>query len=190
MALTAFTGLLQQRAAKITTLVLDIDGVLTDGRIVYAEHGDELKFFDVQDGAGLVFWNRVGLRTALITGRSSRIARRRAKEMRVDFLAQKSLIKLPVYEELLKKWRMTDEQVCVMGDDLMEYPLMRRAGLAIAVANAVGEVKQVAHYTTLHPGGRGAVREVIELILKAKGLWDGVLQRYREPIPTIPSVSG
>ncbi len=179
-----FTGALQQRASKITTLVVDVDGVLTDGRIVYAECGDELKFFDVQDGAGLVFWNRVGLRSALITSRSSRLARRRAKELRVDFLAQKALVKLPVYEQLLKKWRLTDEQVCVIGDDLMEYPLLRRAGLAVAVANAVDEVKQIAHYTTQRPGGRGAVREVIELILKAKGLWDEVMQRYRDPAST------
>ena len=182
MALTAFTGQLQQQAAKITTLILDVDGVLTDGRLIFAEHGDELKFFDVQDGAGLVFWNRVGLRSALITGRSSRLARRRAKEMRVDFLAQKALVKLPVYEQLLKKWRLTDEQVCVIGDDLMEYPMLRRAGLAVAVANASGDVKQIAHYTTLHFGGHGAVRETIELILKAKGLWDQVLARYRDPV--------
>lgn len=179
-----FTGALQQRAAKITTLVADVDGVLTDGRIVYAEHGDELKFFDAQDGAGLVFWNRVGLRSALITARSSRLAGRRAKEMRIDYVSQKALVKLPVYEQLLKKWRLTDEQVCVIGDDLMEYPLLRRAGLAVAVANAVDEVKQIAHYTTQHSGGRGAVREVIELILKAKGLWDEVMQRYRDPAST------
>lgn len=183
MGQAGFTGELQQRAAKVTTLVLDVDGVLTDGRIVYAEHGDELKSFDVQDGAGLVFWNRIGLRSAVITGRQSRLVPRRAKEMRVDFLEQKVLLKLPAYERLLKKWRLADEQVCVMGDDLMEYPLMRRAGLAITVPNAVPEVKQIAHYTTVHPAGRGAVREAIELILKAKGLWGQVLQRYHDPVP-------
>ena len=188
MAPANFTGQLQQRASKITTLIADVDGVLTDGRIVYAEHGDELKFFDVQDGAGLVFWNRVGLRSALITARQSRLAQRRAKEMRVDFVAQKALIKLPVYEQLLKKWRLTDEQVCVIGDDLMEYPLLRRAGLAVAVANAVDDIKHIAHYTTQHPGGHGAVREVIELILKAKGLWDDVLLRYRTTSPSPASV--
>ena len=167
-----------QRASKISALLLDVDGVLTDGRIIYADYGDELKCFDVQDGAGLVFWNRVGLKSAVITARRSRLITRRAKEMRVDFLAQKQLLKLPAYERVLKRFRVTDAQVCVVADDLMELPMLRRAGLAIAVSNAVDEVKQASQYVTQRPGGRGAVREVVELILKAKGLWDQVMQRY------------
>lgn len=166
------------RAERITTLIVDVDGVLTDGRIVYAEYGDELKLFDVLDGAGLVFWSRVGLRSAIITARTSRLLRRRAKEMQVGFLAQGHLKKLPVYERLLKRWRVTDEQVCVIGDDLMELPLLRRAGLAVAVPNAVEEVRRASHYITQRPGGHGAVREVIEGILKAKGLWDHVVELY------------
>lgn len=167
-----------QRASKIRVLLLDVDGVLTDGRIIYADHGDELKLFDVQDGAGLVFWDRVGLKSAIITARHSHLIRRRAKEMRVSFLAQKQLLKLPAYERLLKRFRVTDEQVCAIADDLMELPMLRRAGLAVAVPNAVEEVKQVSHYVTQREGGRGAVREVVELILKAKGLWDQIMQRY------------
>ena len=96
----------------------------------------------------------------------------------MDVLAQGRLLKLPTYEQLLKKFRVSQEQVCVIGDDLMELPMLRRAGLAIAVPNAVEEVKRVCHYITQRPGGRGAVREVVELILKAKGLWEQVLQRY------------
>ena len=167
------------RAAQVSLLVLDVDGVLTDGRIVYADYGDELKCFDVQDGAGLVFWNRVGLRSAIITSRSSRLLKRRAKELRVDFLAQKRLLKLPTYEQLLKRLRVSGEQVCAIGDDLMDLPLLRRAGLAVAVSNAVDEVKSIAHYVTRRAGGRGAVREIVDIILRAKGLWDEVLQRYQ-----------
>ncbi len=168
-----------QRASCIDVLVIDVDGVLTDGRIVYADYGDELKFFDVQDGAGLVFWNRVGLKSAVITARKSRLVKRRAKELRVDFLAQGRLEKVPAYEEMLKQLGVRDEQVCAIGDDLMELPLLRRAGLAVAVPNAVEEVKRASAYVTRRFGGHGAVREVVELILKSKGLWDKVLERYQ-----------
>ena len=177
-ALTGLSPELIQRASRVSLLVLDVDGVLTDGRIVYADYGDELKCFDVQDGAGLVFWNRVGLKSAIITARRSRLLKRRAKEMRVDVLAQKRLLKLPAYEEIIKKFRVTHEQVCAIGDDLMELPILRRAGFAVAVPNAVDEVKEASHYVTRKDGGRGAVREVVELILQAKGLWDQVMQRY------------
>ncbi len=170
---------LTQRASRIDVLVIDVDGVLTDGRIVYADYGDELKFFDVQDGAGLVFWNRVGLKSAVITARKSRLVKRRAKELRVDFLAQGRLEKVPAYEEMLKQLGVRDEQVCAIGDDLMELPLLRRAGLAVAVPNAVEEVKQASAYVTRRFGGHGAVREVVELILKSKGLWDKVLEHYK-----------
>jgi 3-deoxy-D-manno-octulosonate 8-phosphate phosphatase (KDO 8-P phosphatase) len=167
------------RASRVSVLLLDVDGVLTDGRIVYAEHGDELKFFNVQDGAGLVFWNRVGLKSAVITARRSRLLKRRAKEMRVDFLEQGALLKLPAYERMLKRLRVSDAQVCAVADDLMELSFLRRVGLAVAVPDAVEEVKQASHYVTRRPGGAGAVREVVDLILKAKGLWDQILQRYQ-----------
>ena len=170
---------LLERAKRITTLVVDVDGVLTDGRIIYDEDGNELKHFDVQDGAGMVFWSRAGLRSAIITARRSRLLKRRAKEMRVQYLRQKALVKLPAYETMLKRWKLTDEQVCVVGDDLMELPLLRRAGLAVAVPNAVEDVKAIAHYVTQRPGGRGAVREVIDALLKAQGLWEQVTARYR-----------
>ncbi len=168
-----------ERAQKITTLVLDVDGVLTDGRIIYDEYGAELKHFDVQDGAGLFFWHRAGLRSAVITARRSRLLRRRAKEMQVDFVRQRALIKLPVYEDLLRRWKLSDQEICVMGDDLMELPMLRRAGLSVAVPNAVPEVRLSCHYVTQRPGGRGAVREVVDHLLKAKGLWQQIAQRYQ-----------
>ena len=169
---------LTQRASRISVLVLDVDGALTDGRIIYAEYGDELKAFDVQDGAGLVFWHRMGLKSAIISGRKTRLVRRRARELQVDFVAQGQPMKVAAYEQMLKRLRVSDEQVCAMGDDLMELPLLRRAGFAVAVPHAVEEVKQLCHYVTRRPGGRGAVREVVDLLLKAKGLWDQVMQRY------------
>ena len=169
----------QKRAANITTLVIDVDGVLSDGRIVYAEYGDELKFFDVKDGAGLVFWHRAGLKSAIITARTSRLMKRRAKEMRVDVLIHGCLMKLPPYERLLKRWRLRDEQVCCIGDDLMELPILQRAGLAVTVPSGVEEVRRISHYITQHPGARGAVREDIDQILRAKGLWDHLLSRYQ-----------
>ncbi|MBI4341662.1 MAG: 3-deoxy-D-manno-octulosonate 8-phosphate phosphatase [Candidatus Omnitrophica bacterium] len=167
------------RASKVSVLLVDVDGVLTDGRIIYAEHGDELKSFDVQDGAGLVFWHRVGLKSAIISGRKSKLVKRRAQEMKVDFLVQGQLIKLPVYEQMLKRFRVADEQVCAICDDVMELPIALRVGLAVAVPNAVDEIKRVSHYVTHRAGGRGAVREVVDLILKAKGLAEQVLQRYQ-----------
>ena len=174
-----FSPELVTRARRVTTLILDVDGVLTDGRIVYANYGDEIKLFDVQDGAGLVFWHRAGLKSAIITARTSRLVKRRARETHVDHVVQGALLKLPAYEVLVKRWRLSDEEVCAFGDDLMELPILRRVGLAVAVPNAVEEVRLTSHYVTKRPGGRGAVREVIDAILKAKGLWDQVLQRYQ-----------
>ena len=167
------------RAARVTALVLDVDGVLTDGRVIYDEFGDELKCFDIQDGAGLALWHRAGLRTALITGRKARMVKRRAKEMQVDFLAQHASQKLIAYEKFIKKFHLAHAQICAVGDDLMDLPILKRAGLAVAVPDAVEEIKAISHYLAVRPGGRGAVREVVDLILKAKGLWDSALQPYQ-----------
>jgi len=168
------------RAACVTALVLDVDGVLSDGRIIYDEFGDELKCFDVQDGAGLVLWRRAGLHSAIITARKAKLIKRRAKELAVDFLAQKNALnKLAAYEQFVKRFRLSESQVCAIADDLMDLPILRRAGFAVAVPNAVLEIKAVSHYVTSRPGGRGAVREVIDLILKAKGLWDEVVKPYQ-----------
>ena len=167
-----------QRASRVTTLIVDVDGVLTDGRIIYDEFGDELKFFDVQDGTGLVLWHRAGLKSVMITARKGRCIRRRAKELKIDILAEKALKKLPVYEKILKRLRLVPEAVCVIGDDLMDLPLLRRVGFAVTVPNAVDDVKAVCQYVTQRHGGRGAVREAIELILKVKGLWDEVTKPY------------
>ena len=167
------------RAARVDALVLDVDGVLTDGRIIYDAFGDELKCFDVQDGAGLALWHKAGLRSAMITSRAGKMVKRRAKELKVDVLVQKAQQKLPHYERFLSRYRLSHNQACAIGDDLMELPILKRVGFAVAVPSAPDEVKAVCHYVTRHPGGRGAVREVIELILKTKGLWEDALRPYQ-----------
>ena len=166
------------RAKNITCLVLDVDGVMTNGRIIYDEFGDELKMFDVQDGTGVVWWHRAGFKTIMITARQARAVQRRAKELHVDLLVQKALKKLPAYEQALKRLRVAPEQTCVMGDDLLDLPLLRRAGLSVAVANAVEDVKTSCHYVTTNSGGAGAIREVVELLFQAKGLWEQVKKPY------------
>ena len=168
----------RRRIHAVRALVLDVDGVLTDGRIIYDEFGDELKHFDVQDGAGLMLWHREGLKTASITSRTSKLVARRAKELHVDCLIQNAADKRKAFEAVLRRLRLKPEETCAIGDDLMELPILRRAGLAVAVANAVAEVKAACHYVTQHAGGRGAVRETIELILTVQERWAPIVSRY------------
>jgi 3-deoxy-D-manno-octulosonate 8-phosphate phosphatase (KDO 8-P phosphatase) len=164
--------------AAIELLVLDVDGVLTDGRIVLTPTGDEIKSFHVRDGSGMKYWKRAGRKLALITGRASPAVQVRAKELDVDAVRLDAKNKLPVYEEVLKELGCAPERTAVVGDDLPDLPLMRRCGLPVAVADAVEEVRRQAAYVTLAPGGRGAVREVIEMILRRAGAWDSILARY------------
>lgn len=167
------------RAAKIRLIIMDVDGVLTDGQIIYGTGGAEAKAFHVRDGAGVKIGQRAGLQFALISGRTSEIVERRAKELGIGDVYQGALFKLDAYGDLLRRRGLTDEGVAFIGDDLVDLPLLRRVGLAVAVADAAPEVKVQVHYVTALPGGRGAVREMIDLILKAQGLWDQVTERYR-----------
>jgi 3-deoxy-D-manno-octulosonate 8-phosphate phosphatase (KDO 8-P phosphatase) len=167
-----------ERARRIKLLVLDCDGVLTDGRIILLPGGDETKSFDVRDGHSMVMAKRAGLKMAIISGRESSVVRARAAELGVNHLYEKAWVKVDPYEELLAKEDLTDEEVCYVGDDVVDIPLLRRAGLSVAVADAVDEVKEHSHLVTRLRGGRGAVREVIELLLKAQGKWDEAMSRY------------
>lgn len=169
---------LKERIRKIRLLLVDNDGVLTDGRIVFGEGGHELKFFDVQDGFGLVMLHRAGFLTAIISAKKSGLNRRRAKEVQATRIYQNAFDKLGVYEKILKEFKLGPEEVCYVGDDLIDLPVMTRAGFAVAVCNAVPEVKAAAHYVTERHGGRGAVREVADLLLKTQGRWAEVTQRY------------
>lgn len=160
------------RAARIRLLVLDVDGVLTDGRIIYTDKGEEIKHFHVRDGHGLKLAQRGGIIVALITGRSSAAVAHRAANLGIDHLFQGVRDKLAVLSRLQADLGLSWQETAVVGDDLVDLPLLRRAGLAVAVADAVPEVKEQAHWTTSLPGGRGAVREVCELLLKAQGKWE------------------
>lgn len=163
----------------IDLLIMDVDGVLTDGRIIYDDAGRELKAFCVQDGAGLKYWKRAGKKSAIITGRESGVVIRRASELDIDLVHQGALDKLPALREILRDLDVPAERTAYIGDDLPDIPPMRACGLAIAVANAVPEVKQIADIVTLCHGGQGAVREAICMLLQAGGLWEKILQRYQ-----------
>ncbi len=164
---------------KIELLVLDVDGVLTDGRIQMTDSGEEIKAFHVRDGAGMKYWRRVGKKLAIISGRSSQAVIRRAEELGVDFVRLGCKDKLPAYLEALEELSVDQTQVAVVGDDLTDLPTMWRCAFPVAVADAACETKEAARYVTERPGGYGAAREVIELILKETGQWDTIMARYR-----------
>lgn len=168
----------KERAAKVKLLVVDNDAVLTDGRIVFGDYGDELKFFDVQDGHGLVMMKRVGVPVVVLSGRKSRVNDRRAKDVQVAKIYQNVKDKAKVYKQILKKFKVAQEEVCYVGDDLVDIPVLKRCGFAVAVNNAVPEVKEIAHYVTAKSGGRGAVREVCDLLLKAQDKWVQATAKY------------
>jgi len=163
---------------KIKAVVMDVDGVLTDGRIIVDSNGVETKNFDVQDGFGVVFLKKCGIKTAIISARESGVVAHRAKDLKIDKVYVGVYPKLSAYEDMLEEFRVTDEEVCFIGDDVADMRVMRRCGVGVAVANAVVEVKQIADYVTARQGGRGAVREVVELILQAQGHWGPQLYEH------------
>jgi 3-deoxy-D-manno-octulosonate 8-phosphate phosphatase (KDO 8-P phosphatase) len=170
---------LRDRCAPIEFLLLDVDGVLTDGSIVYGDDGVEWKRFHVRDGSGLKIWQHVGKRAGVITGRTSRTVEVRAAELGLAPVFQGATNKMLAYRQILAAGRWKPEQVCVVGDDLPDVPLLRNSGLAVAVADACSEARMAAHYVTRAAGGRGAVRETIELILRCQGHWQAVVERSR-----------
>ncbi len=169
---------LTERAAKIELLLLDVDGVLTDGSIVYTDAGAEIKRFHVRDGSGLKLWHISGKRSAIVSGRSSKAVERRAAELGIAPVLQGRHEKLPAFEAILAETGLRPEQVCAIGDDLPDLPVLKRVGLAIAVADACPELRAIAHYVTAVPGGHGAVRDAIEWLLRLRGVWDEVVGRF------------
>ena len=163
---------------SIRAVICDVDGVLTDGGITIADDGTETKCFHVWDGTGIKYLLRSGIQVAFLTGRESGCVTRRAKELGVAHVRQGAKEKLSAYQELVAEMGLTDEAVCFVGDDLPDLPVMRRVGFAVAVANARQEVRAVAHYVTYTPGGRGAVRELAERLLREQGKWPDILSRY------------
>jgi 3-deoxy-D-manno-octulosonate 8-phosphate phosphatase (KDO 8-P phosphatase) len=171
---------IEDRAARVKLLLVDCDGVLTDGRITLVGDNDEEKSFHTRDGHGLVLFRRAGLRTGIISGRTSTAVVRRATDLGIDFVRQGSHNKIEAFNEVLKEAGVEPAEVGFVGDDVVDIPLMRQAVFAVAVADATPETRAAAHYVTALPGGFGAVREVCELILKANGRWDELMRRYLE----------
>ncbi|MBI4641220.1 MAG: HAD-IIIA family hydrolase [Candidatus Tectomicrobia bacterium] len=155
---------------------MDVDGVLTDGQITFDSRGNEFKSFDVKDGQGIALAHQAGLKTAILTGRSSSIVSRRAEELGIKLVFQNVRKKIEVYEQILREQRLKDEEVAYIADDLNDLPLLSRVGLPIAVADAALEVKSRAVLVTKTCGGRGAVREAIESILRAQGKWETIVK--------------
>jgi 3-deoxy-D-manno-octulosonate 8-phosphate phosphatase (KDO 8-P phosphatase) len=168
----------ERLAARVRLLLLDCDGVLTDGRITPVEGGEELKSFHTRDGHGLVMLHRAGLRSGIISGRTSRLVELRAADLGVSFIRQGAHNKVEAFESLLGEAGVEPSHAAYVGDDVVDIPLMRRCALAVAVADATPDTRAAAHYVTRLPGGFGAVREVCELILKAQGRWEELMRRY------------
>ena len=171
------------RAKKIKCVILDVDGVMTDGGIYVAPDGSELfKPFFARDGLAITRARKVGLKTAIITGRTSPIVANRAKELHIDLVYQGRLDKREAYADIKAQTGLSDEAFAYVGDDLVDLPILRQVGLPCAVGDAVPEVKEIAQIIAAQPGGRGAVREVYEIILKTQGLWDRVLAGFYEDV--------
>ncbi len=169
---------IERRAAHIKVLLMDCDGVLTDGHVWLLESGEEQKSFNVRDGLGLALWHRAGHKSGIISGRRSNCVERRASELNIEFVRQGAENKLKDFEELLSQADVEKREVAFVGDDLNDIPLMLRSEFAVAVADAAEEARAVAHYVTRARGGFGAIREVVELILKVQGRWADITQEY------------
>jgi len=164
----------------IRMVIFDVDGVLTDGHIFIDNNGVETKAFDVRDGSGIKWLRRAGLDVAFITGRESRVVEYRARELGVEWVYQGVKVKTEAYEDLLAATGLKDREAAYAGDDLIDLPVMRRVGLAMAPADARPEVLEVSHFVSTCPGGRGAAREMVEMILKGQGCWGEITSRYFE----------
>lgn len=167
---------MKEKIQHIQMILFDVDGVLCSGDISYLDSGEEIKTFDVQDGLGITLARIAGLKTGIITGRKSAAVEKRAKELKIDVLSQGHFNKIDPYLEICKQFSLKDNQICYVGDDLPDIPLLTRVGFSVAVSNAREDVKAVSDYVTVAPGGRGAVREVIDLILKRQNRYNEILQ--------------
>ncbi|NQT32860.1 MAG: HAD hydrolase family protein [Candidatus Omnitrophica bacterium] len=169
-----------EKARKIKLLLLDVDGVLTDGRLTYSSKGAESKHFDVNDGFGMYLVKQSGIKCIILTAKASRAVAKRAKELKLDKVYQNFHFKIEALEKIRQEFDMKDEEICFIGDELIDIPVLKRVGLAICPPNAVEEAKRHAHFITERSGGRGAVREVCNFLLKTQGKWDEVTKRYFE----------
>lgn len=167
-----------EKAKKVKVLLTDVDGVLTDGRIIYDSEGRELKFFHVRDGHGIKLLNSNGVEVGIITGRNSSIVDKRAKELGINYVIQNAHDKGKIIDDFLRNRHLRAEEICYVGDDIVDLPVFMKVGLRITVPDAPIEVQKYADYITLNYAGKGAIREVCEIILRAKGLWNKILEGY------------
>ncbi len=166
------------RARQIRLLLLDVDGVLTDGSIMYDGSGKEWKSFDIKDGQGIKLLQGAGIEVGILSGRFAQAVRVRARELGISLVRQKAYPKDKVLAEIMRRKRLKSEEICFMGDDIGDVPAFGKVGFAVAVADGMDVVKSYAHYITRRPGGHGAVREVCELILHAQGKWAAAMKVY------------
>ncbi len=166
------------KAEKIKIVIVDVDGVLTDGLVVYGNFSDEYRAFNVRDGLGFILLHKAGLKSAIITSKSSRAISRRAKELKIKILLKNSLNKLTALRKILKKFKLKPEEACFFGDDLLDLAALKVVGLSVTVPDACDEIKKTVDYVTKNHGGKGAVREIIEIILKSQGKWDELIRHY------------
>ncbi len=169
------------KATAVKILLLDVDGVLTDGTITYTQEGDEIKSFHTRDGLGIRLLQEAGVEVGLITARTSGAVTRRARDLSLTHVYQGSRNKIEAYEKILAELNLTPEEIAYVGDDWLDLPLISRVGFSVAVADAASEVREAAHYVTEAPGGRGAVREICDLIIEAKGQSEILLEKYINP---------
>ncbi|MGB5218797.1 MAG: 3-deoxy-manno-octulosonate-8-phosphatase KdsC [Smithella sp.] len=168
-----------EKLKKIKLLIMDVDGVMTDGRIIMDDAGHELKNFNVRDGHGIKLLQRYGIRVAILTGRQSKVVAHRARDLEIKDVYQKVFNKKEVFEKILKKYKLSPDEAAFIGDDIVDIPVLKRVGFSVAVADADDMVKKSVHYVAKNRGGHGAVREVCEMILQAQGKWVEVAARYK-----------
>lgn len=169
----------EARCQSIELILSDVDGVLTDGGVIFDNQGIEIKRFHIRDGLGIKLWQRAGYRFGVVTARNSHIVKVRAAELGIDIIRQGFERKLPTIREIMSQLQLEAQQVCYIGDDLTDLAAIQSMGLGVAVADAAAEVRAAAHFTTRLSGGQGAVRETIEFILKAKQRWNDLIQKYQ-----------
>lgn len=168
------------KAEKVKLLLLDVDGILTDGSITYSDEGIELKTFNSKDGFGLNLVRKAGVEVGIITARSSQALIRRCQDLKIDHLYQGRRNKVETFQEVIAELGLTASEVAYMGDDWLDLPLLARVGFSATVADALAEVKEVTHFTSRFNGGQGGVREVCDLIVEAKGMYEKLLHEYME----------
>ncbi len=169
---------MKERLEKIRILLLDVDGVLTDGRIIIDANGVESKFFNVKDGHGIKMVQRAGIEVGIISGRESRVVEKRASELGIQYVYQKAIDKILPYRDIMAKTGFDDSHVAYIGDDVIDIPILRRVGFAAAPADAVSDVFPHVHFVSDKNGGCGVVREVCDLLLKSQNAWDSIAGKY------------